>query len=236
MPCAHDTDTHVVRAAALPESAAHGTLDADGVGAAGVVASADVGPAPPRTGQPPCRPALDVAAIVKRLPLVVWDVEANGLSEPLICQLAYVHVDAQGSVSCYNEVWPLPHGARMSAAATKVHGLTEERVSRSGIRPPEALREFAHLLDDVLREGGTVVGHNVSFDCRAFRDTAKHWHVPCVLDKGRMFDTYRESVRFSPLLNAAGRRKAFKNDELCARSAHRISQPPGCAGAQRAYI
>jgi DNA polymerase III epsilon subunit-like protein len=104
----------------------------------------------------------------------------------------------------------------MSAAATAVHGLTAERVATSSVSPPVALDEFVAVVRRVLDSGGTVVGHNVQFDCRAINATAKRWGTSHALSASCMLDTCRESRRFSPLVDVAGRRKAFKNAELCA--------------------
>jgi hypothetical protein len=163
------------------------------------------------------RPNLDMATIGNEKPVLCWDTETAGLGKPGICQLAYVLVKTDGEVVCYDKVWKLPAGVFMSKDAQKIHGITTEK-TRGGADPGAELLHFWNLAQQVLGEGGVVLGHNIHFDCRAFNFTASAWGLPNTLEHGHMLDTMRLSKQYSPLQTAKGYQKAFKNDELCKRS------------------
>ena len=163
------------------------------------------------------RPDLDMHIIGNEKPVLCWDTETAGLGKPGICQLAYVLVKTDGEVVCYDKVWKLPAGVFMSKDAQKIHGITTEK-TRGGADPGAELLHFWNLAQQVLGEGGVVLGHNIQFDCRAFNFTASAWGLPNTLEHGHMLDTMRLSKQYSPLQTAKGYQKAFKNDELCKRS------------------
>ena len=108
----------------------------------------------------------------------------------------------------------MPSGVYMSSAATKLHGITRKHTEQ-GAEPATELLSFWKLAQQVMAEGGVVLGHNIQFDCRAFNFTCAQWGLTNTLEHGHMLDTMRESKRFSPLTNIKGHQKAFKNDEVC---------------------
>jgi DNA polymerase III subunit epsilon len=158
------------------------------------------------------RPELDMAMFTGKA-VLCWDTETAGLGKPGICQLAYVLVSADGAHSMYDKIWKLPDGVYMSRDATKIHGITTER-AKSGVDPGNEIIAFWNLVQQVLAEGGVVVGHNIQFDCRAFNFTSEKWGLTHNLEHGHMLDTMKESKRYSTLTTVKGHRKAFKNEEL----------------------
>jgi DNA polymerase III epsilon subunit-like protein len=158
------------------------------------------------------RPELDMTMFSGKT-VLCWDTETAGLGKPAICQLAYVLVSADGTHSMYDKIWKMPDGVYMSKDATKIHGITADKC-KLGASPGSELIAFWNLVQQVLAEGGVVVGHNIQFDCRAFNFTSEKWGLTHTLEHGHMLDTMKESKPHSTLTTVKGYRKAFKNDEL----------------------
>lgn len=161
------------------------------------------------------RPEFDMYVFNSGSPVLCWDTETAGLGMPGICQLAYVMISEDGFAHMYDKVWKLPDGVYMSKGAAKIHGITADRSNQDGICPLEDLVKFYELVENVIKKGGVVVGHNVQFDCRAFNFTSKKWGLDKCVDKNLMMDTMLASKRYSRLTTVNGNQKAFKNDELC---------------------
>jgi DNA polymerase III epsilon subunit-like protein len=159
------------------------------------------------------RPELEMAIFDTGKPVLCWDTETAGLGAPAICQLAYMLVTVDGTIRTYDKIMKLPEGVHMSQGAMKIHGITAA-AAKQGADPANELLAFWQLAQQVLAEGGTVVGHNVSFDCRAFNYTSEKLGLTHTLEHGHMLDTMRESKTYSPLKTSRGHKKAFKNDEL----------------------
>lgn len=159
-----------------------------------------------------------------KLPLLCWDTETAGIHQPGICQLAYVHIDNNGQVHKYDKIWRLPQGIIMSNKATEIHGITASR-SRNGVPPDDEICRFIKLLNEVQRMNGAVIGHNVSFDCRALNFTSEKLGLTTRITHEKMIDTMKLTTRHSPLKTITGKRKPFKNDELCTRR-HRTDASP----------
>lgn len=180
------------------------------------------------------RPELDMDLFGGNKPVLCWDTETAGLGKPAICQLAYSLVSANKSLRMYDKIWKLPEGVCMSRDATKIHGITPEH-AKKGVDPVNELIAFWELVNQVLAEGGVVVGHNVQFDCRAFNFTSEKWGLPNTLEHRHMLDTMKESKRYSTLTTVKGHPKAFKNDELCENDTsnkwHFLCPPPTNAAA-----
>lgn len=174
-------------------------------------------PAPPPAAEPHARPTLTMP--IGHKPVLVFDTETVGLNPPIACQLAYVLVENGAATRKVDRILKLPRGVRVQKAAFDIHGISTERCAREGVDAPVALREFCELAQTVMLQGGTIVGHNVSFDVRAIEATRKAHEVIDMgndqpLQKSDTFCTMRSSASYSTLKDKANRRKAFKNEEL----------------------
>tara|TARA_B110000046_G_scaffold182183_2_gene215664 strand:- start:1628 stop:2677 length:1050 start_codon:yes stop_codon:yes gene_type:complete len=162
------------------------------------------------------RPVLRACDFGER-PILVWDTETAGLSEPAICQLSYILIKDR-TLHEYDKVLKLPSGIRMSSTATRMHGITGEAAAASGLEPEPELRSFLTQVRCVLQSGGGVVGHNVGFDCRAFAFTCSKLGMDIEFpSKTSMLDTMILSKPYSDVLDKNGRRKQYRLPELYER-------------------
>ena len=164
-------------------------------------------------------------------PVVVFDTETTGLKPPIVCQLAYVVVE-NGAVGVeYDALLKLPPGVRIGKQAQTIHGISNQDVAKRGVDAADALELFARTCARVRLAGGRVVAHNSKFDVRAIRETRLAHNVidhdeNQTLEDSDAFCTMAESKQHSPLQDRAGRRKAFRNEELYA---HFFGSPPSWA-------
>ena len=183
-------------------------------------------PPPPPTPTPRSeRPELDPASFNR--PTLVFDTETAGLGKPGICQLAYVLYE-NATVSEYNKILRLPAGVRIAKQAEAVHGITQARSDAGAPAEPE-LRAFRALVDRLLTSTprGVVLGHNVSFDCRAFNYSSAELGLDLTpLEAGDMLCTMSASSKHSPLKTVNNRRKQFRLSELYE---HLFGAPPDFA-------
>ena len=154
-------------------------------------------------------------------PVLVFDTETVGLHPPIVCQLAYVLVEGGVVAREVSSILKLPHGVRVQKGAFDVHGISTEQCARDGVDAQAALKDFCELVQAVLLQGGSIVGHNVTFDVRAIEATRKAHEVIDLgnnqsLQKTDTFCTMRSSASHSTLRDKANRRKPFKNEELYA--------------------
>jgi len=171
----------------------------------------------PTSEAPHARPKLVLP--IGHKPVLVFDTETTALSPPIACQLAYVLVENGAVTREVDNILKLPPGVRVQQGAFAIHGISTERCAREGVDAPAALKAFCELAQAVLLQGGSVVGHNVSFDRRAIEATRKAHEVIDMgndqpLQKNDTFCTMRSSASKSTLKDKAGRRKAMKNEEL----------------------
>jgi DNA polymerase III epsilon subunit-like protein len=157
-------------------------------------------------------PTLDLALIAR--PLVVFDTETTGLLNPCVLQLAFIHIEHGVAVEEYNQLWLLPHGARIDPRAQAVHGISADQVRRDGVGAALELERFHDLCADVVARGGRVVAHNTNFDCKALTYTAKAHGSTREWRSEQCFCTMKKSKVHSDLKTKNGHTKAFKNDEL----------------------
>ena len=170
-------------------------------------------------------PSLDLRVLGDR-PVVVFDTETTGLLNPCVLQLAFIHIEHGVAVEEYNQLWLLPHGARIDPRAQAVHGISADQVRRDGVGAALELERFHDLCADVVSRGGRVVAHNANFDCKALTYTANAHGSTRQWKASDCFCTMRESKARSPLKTKNGHRKAFKNDELYT---HTHGGPPSWA-------
>ena len=147
---------------------------------------------------------------------LVLDTETSGLYEPHVVQLAYIVFTDDGTeVTRYNKILKLLPGKRIDPRAVEVHKITMSRVQRDGVQPVKELNDFVRVCADCITSGGKVIAHNAQFDVRAINITLSAWEpAPTLMDGASIFCTMKATKMYSPLTDRAGRRKAFKNEEL----------------------
>lgn len=125
-----------------------------------------------------------------------------------------------GAISIeYDQLLQLPPGVRIGKQAQAVHGISNADCAKRGVDAADALELFAIECARILSTGGRVVAHNSKFDVRAVRETRlAHNIIDCgenqTLEVGDTFCTMTASKQYSQLKDKAGRKKAFKNEEL----------------------
>lgn len=156
---------------------------------------------------------------------VVFDTETTGLHEPHVVQLAYILFTEDGNeVKRYNKILKLLPGKRIDPRAVEVHRINMSKVQREGVDPLGELNEFVKVCADVIISGGRIIAHNSQFDVRAVNTTLSAWApTPALMDEASTFCTMKNSKPFSPLKDRAGRKKAFRNDEM---HVHLFGKPP----------
>ena len=147
-------------------------------------------------------------------PVLCFDTETAGLKPPAICQLAY-QLYRDGNVTYYDKILQLTDGVKIDKRASAKHGITDA-MAAAGHPAGSELLKFWELVQEVYAANGTVFGHNVQFDVRAFNVTAKLHGLTKELDAAHMSCTMKMSSSRSTLKNKAGHRKAFTLKELYA--------------------
>lgn len=159
----------------------------------------------------PKQPSLELP--VDAPPVLVFDVETNGGSPQLVCQLAFV-LARNGGVYEGSWIFQLPDGEPMTWRALQVHGIRLATCKQHGCPPAPILEYFLCKAHEVRRAGGLVVAHNKGGDVAALRNTAVRWGCPFDLDVSDVYCTQAHSTCFSPHVQKDGRRKPFRNPEL----------------------
>ena len=168
---------------------------------------------PPLSQGPSDRPVLCMPS--DHRPVLVFDTETTGLKPAIVCQLAYVVIENGAVTTEYDELLRLPKGVKIERRAQEVHGISTNDCASRGVDAREALEEFARECARILGQNGRVVAHNAQFDVRAIRETrAAHRLSGSTLEVGDTFCTMKESKIYSPLRDKAGRKKAFRNEEM----------------------
>lgn len=127
-------------------------------------------------------------------------------------QIAYAVLDATGYRE-HERILMTPFDVVVSEDASRTNGISTERVRREGVHPVPQLEQ---LLTECLRvqdAGGRVVAHNASFDKRMIRQTLARQEALFGFNID-MFCLQSRTSKHSPLVNACGARKPFRNEEL----------------------
>lgn len=97
-------------------------------------------------------------------PLVGFDTETTGVNvhRDRIVTASMVWVDSGGVGE--SRQWLIDPGVEIPAAATNVHGITNEQAQREGAEPAQALEEITSSLALILDKGIPVVAFNASYD------------------------------------------------------------------------
>ena len=151
---------------------------------------------------------------------LVFDTETTGLFDPHVVQLAYIVFTDDGTeVRRYNKILKLIDGKRIDPRAFEVHRISMSKLQKEGVDPVAELNALIYTCADVLCSGGRVIAHNTQFDVRAVNNTLVAWDgvkntSSALMTESSTFCTMKQTKAFSPLVDRAGRRKAFRNNEL----------------------
>lgn len=107
---------------------------------------------------------------------VIFDTETTGVSkEDVIIQLGYVIVDVDGNcLKKYEQIWQTDR--KSNKYAQMVHKIPYKDVKTSKHNAADEIKSFIKILGTCK----VVVGHNLAFDIRALKQTAKI--AGCLLD------------------------------------------------------
>lgn len=156
----------------------------------------------------------DVLHLAPKHDVLIWDTETCGFKKPAICQIGYLLI-SDGKIKESREVLlKIPNGIAMEAGAQNIHGISEQDCMWRGEDPIHELSILHNLMTQTFECGGICIGHNVSFDVRAFNFTMEILRNDKRLDKEYFFDTMKKSKDFSPLRTTNGARKNFRLNEL----------------------
>lgn len=137
--------------------------------------------------------------------LAVFDTETTGIA-PETTRIVQAHVsvlDATGAV-VEGRDWLIDCGIDIPEQATRVHGITTERMRAEGTPAAESIAEIVEYLGAIFASGTPVVAYNASYDFTILDREAKRYGLssldrprpivdPLVLD--RQLDKYRKGVR-----------------------------------------
>ena len=105
---------------------------------------------------------------------IVFDTETTGLPKkrnadpkethlfPYIVQISWLVFDTSSDeiITLRDEIVRLPDGVEIPESATKIHGITQEKMLTDGKNVDGVLREFLHDVDSCTY----LVAHNIDFD------------------------------------------------------------------------
>jgi DNA polymerase III epsilon subunit-like protein len=152
-----------------------------------------------------------------RVPLfAVFDTETSGNSKnDFVIQLAVVTYDNFGNmIDSYNKYWSLPSGSRINPMAQSVHKISHEMLQEKGISPEKEFPYVLNLFSYFIKNGITLVAHNVSYDNRMLKQTVEYYGFTWPFSKEHFFCTQKASRYYVRALDINGNLKAPKNIEL----------------------
>lgn len=142
--------------------------------------------------------------------MIKWDKPSRHPAQPKVLQLAALLVDKKGKViGELNELVRPEPGTMMEEEALKVHGITLSHAHKNGISRELAYDMWANL----LRDAGEIIGHNIAFDIRMMRITARQIGLLPIDDLPPQFCTMHKSTSIIKLPKMNG--KGFKVPTLC---------------------
>lgn len=137
--------------------------------------------------------------------LAVFDTETTGIATETT-RIVQAHVsilDASGA-SIEGHDWLIDCGIEIPEQATRVHGITTERMRAEGSPAAESIGEIVDYLGSIFASGTAVVAYNASYDFTILDREAKRHGIaplnrprpiidPLVID--RQLDRYRRGPR-----------------------------------------
>lgn len=146
----------------------------------------------------------------------VFDTETSGNSKnDFVIQLAVVTYDKYGDMlDSYNKYWSLPLGSRINPMAQSVHNISHKMLQENGISPEKEFPYIFNLFSYFIKNGITLVAHNVSYDNRMLKQTAEYYNFTWPFSTEHFFCTQKASRVYVRALDKNGNVKAPKNTEL----------------------
>jgi len=137
--------------------------------------------------------------------LAVFDTETTGIATETT-RIVQAHVsilDASGA-SLDGRDWLIDCGIEIPEQATRVHGITTERMRADGSPAAKSIGEIVEYLGSIFDSGTAVVAYNASYDFTILDREAKRYGIaplnrprpiidPLVID--RQLDRYRRGPR-----------------------------------------
>lgn len=96
-------------------------------------------------------------------PLLGFDTETTGVSVTTDRIVTTALIEHDGG-EIRQSTWLIDPGVDIPAAASAIHGVTNERARAEGAAPPQALEEIATALADAFAANTPVVAFNAAFD------------------------------------------------------------------------
>jgi len=137
--------------------------------------------------------------------LAVFDTETTGIAtETTRIVQAHVSILDESGLPVEGRDWLIDCGIDIPEQATRVHGITTERMRAEGRSARESIGEILEYLDAIFQSGTVVVAYNASYDFTILDREAKRYDLaplsrprpivdPLILD--RQFDRYRRGPR-----------------------------------------
>ncbi|AQW55249.1 exonuclease domain-containing protein [Streptomyces violaceusniger] len=104
--------------------------------------------------------------------------------------------------------WMVDPGVEIPAEATAVHGISTEEAQTKGEPAPGAVDHIADVLAGYARSGGTIVGHNLSYDLTLLDRELRRYALQPLVDRlgetplhvidTRVLDTHADQFRKRP--------------------------------------
>ncbi|MCM5692557.1 3'-5' exonuclease [Sinorhizobium meliloti] len=105
----------------------------------------------------------------------VVDVEGNGATPPEIVEIALLElVDLRSSGRAFH--WLVKPEQSISAAVTRIHGLTDDDV--------DGAPNIDDIAEDIVRwtDGGVIIGHNVRVELEVIGRSIPEWNPSAAID------------------------------------------------------
>jgi DNA polymerase III epsilon subunit-like protein len=111
--------------------------------------------------------------MLKECKYLIFDTETTGLSTTdVVIQLGYMILDEQFRV-IKKKAHYLKTNVNINPKAQEVHGITKNMLEEKGSSPTVVLLSFSKLLENIKKNNGTIVAHNIKFDIRMLKQTYK---------------------------------------------------------------
>lgn len=117
----------------------------------------------------------------------VVDVEGNGATPPEIVEIALLElVDLRPSGRAFH--WLVKPEQPISAAVTRIHGLTDEDVDRAP--------SIEDIAEDIVRwtDGGVIIGHNVRIELEVIGRSISEWKPSAAIDTLKLARSLRPGL------------------------------------------
>lgn len=150
-----------------------------------------------------------------------FDVETTGLPKkryapvndfdnwPHPIQIAWMIFDKHGKV-IKERVEYIKQNINIPFDAVKIHGITNVKIEKEGVKPHEIYSEFLSDLDDIKM----VVAHNIEFDANVLNCDLLRNGFKTLINDDTLFCTMKYSVKYCKLSKSSGGFKYPKLEEL----------------------